>query len=86
MTSRESESDEGSFERATGSIKINITELQVLGNAWNSDTLTDAFNNLSKYTSNANAGPLNGNRVFYDNDYMVRNIKFYVQSLLYLSG
>ena len=49
-----------------------------MGEAWGSDILTDAYNNLSKNTTNANAGSLNGNRVFYNNDYMVRCILFLV--------
>ncbi|KAH8120362.1 polysaccharide lyase family 8 protein [Phellopilus nigrolimitatus] len=67
--------------QATASIKINITELQVLGEEWDSDTLTDAYNSLSKNTTNANAGSLNGNRIFYDNDYMVQRGPGYVTSL-----
>ncbi|THH06921.1 hypothetical protein EW145_g3747 [Phellinidium pouzarii] len=67
--------------QATASIKINITELQVLGEEWGSDTLTDAFNNLSKNSSNANVGSLNGNRVFYDNDYIVQRGLGYVSTL-----
>lgn len=43
----------------------------MLGEAWNSSVLTDAFTNLSENTTSANAGSLNGNRMFFDNDYMV---------------
>lgn len=58
--------------RATGEIHLNLTQIQVLGQLWNSDVLTTAYNGLSKSTSDANAGALVGNRMFYANDYMVR--------------
>ena len=60
------------FYRATGSIKINLTEVLELGEQWSSSTLTNFANSLSASTTNANAGKLEGNRMFYANDYMVR--------------
>ena len=62
-----------SFSRATGSININITELLVLGDDWNSETLTGAYGILSSNSTSANVGDMVGNRVFYDNDYMASN-------------
>lgn len=42
-----------------------------LGEKWNSDVLVNFARSLSSNTTNANAGGLLGNRMFYDNDYMV---------------
>lgn len=57
--------------RATGSININITEIQQLGQLWNSSTLLSVYSKLASNSSNANVGNIVGNRMFYDNDYMV---------------
>ena len=57
--------------RATGSIKIDPKDVLNLGKLWSSDTLIDFANGLSEDTTNANAGNLTGNRMFYLNDYMV---------------
>lgn len=57
---------------ADANIKTNVTQIQVLGQLWNSDTLLDVFNNLSLNTTSSNSGNLVGNRVFYANDYAVR--------------
>ena len=58
--------------RATGSIKINVTEIAQLGQEWNSSILTAVAASLSTNSSNANVGSLKGNRMFFANDYMVR--------------
>ncbi|TCD71496.1 hypothetical protein EIP91_008877 [Steccherinum ochraceum] len=68
-------------DQATGSIKINITQIQDLGDAWNSDVLKSAYANLSKNTTDANVGTLAGNRMFFDNDYMVQRGPGYVTSV-----
>ena len=65
-----------STSRATGSIKINITQLDVLGEEWSSDTLMNAYETLDTNTTTANVGSVTGNRVFYDNDYMVGVLSF----------
>jgi len=57
--------------RATGSINLNITEIGQLGQLWNSAIITNFARRLSETGENANAGRLSGNRMFYDNDYMV---------------
>ena len=57
--------------RATGSIKINVTEIAQLGQEWNSSILTAVAASLSTNSSNANVGSLKGNRMFFANDYMV---------------
>ncbi|KAJ3511292.1 hypothetical protein NLJ89_g4183 [Agrocybe chaxingu] len=56
--------------QASGSIKINLTQVLVLGEQWSSGTLIDFANDLSFDTTSANAGQLEGNRMFYANDYM----------------
>ncbi|KAI0078909.1 polysaccharide lyase family 8 protein [Panus rudis PR-1116 ss-1] len=67
--------------QATGSIKINITEIKQLGDEWQSDVLTSVYESLSKNTSNANVGSINGNRMFFANDYMVHRGPGYVTTL-----
>ena len=58
--------------QATGSINTNLTEVRVLGESWQSDKLVNIVDSLNQNTTDANAGSLNGNRMFWDNDYMVR--------------
>ena len=57
--------------RATGSININVSHIQLLGNEWNSSTLQTLASNVAAPSDNANVGNLTGNRMFYANDYMV---------------
>ena len=59
------------FLRATGSLKINLSEVLQLGELWNSPTMVQVYHNLIEPTTDANAGNLIGNRNFYNNDYMV---------------
>ena len=61
-----------STSRATGSIKINISQIEELGTLWDSDTLQSVYQSLVSSSEDANAGQIQGNRMFYDNDYMVR--------------
>ncbi|KAI0067696.1 polysaccharide lyase family 8 protein [Artomyces pyxidatus] len=68
-------------DQATENLKTNLTQLQVLGQEWNSATLTNAFSLLSLNTSDANSGALDGNMMFYTNDYMVQRGTGYVTSL-----
>jgi len=67
--------------RATSSIKINLTEVRELGQLWSSDTLTRFANDLSATSSSANAGQLEGNMMFYTNDYMVGFLNHVVYSI-----
>ncbi|KAJ6610029.1 polysaccharide lyase family 8 protein [Mycena sp. CBHHK59/15] len=67
--------------QATSSILLNLTKIGVLGEEWMSDTLVDFSSTLSKNTTTANAGNLIGNRMFYDNDYMVNRGSKYVTTL-----
>jgi hypothetical protein len=50
---------------------MNLTEIGVLGEEWGSDTLINFSANLSQNVTSANAGNLQGNHMFYNNDYMV---------------
>ena len=49
----------------------NLTAVGELGREWNSQPLINFQASLSEDSSNANAGGLQGNRMFYTNDYMV---------------
>lgn len=68
-------------EQATASININLTQVEVLGELWSSSNLTTFAQQLSKNTTNANAGFLKGNRMFFANDYMVHRGENYVSTL-----
>lgn len=59
------------FSRATENLKTNLTQMQVIGQLWDSPEITNAFNTLSVNSTTANIGSFNGNRMFYANDYMV---------------
>ncbi|KAF7791828.1 hypothetical protein EIP86_002852 [Pleurotus ostreatoroseus] len=67
--------------QATGSININVTEIQQLGEEWDSSTLTSVSASLSANSSSANVGNMAGNRMFFDNDYMVQRGPGYVTTL-----
>ncbi|KAK2461889.1 hypothetical protein APHAL10511_006352 [Amanita phalloides] len=69
-------------DQASADMKINLTGAQALGEQWSSSTLIDFGQELSKKnTTNANTGPLSGNRMFYNNDYMVHRGHNYVSTL-----
>ncbi|KAI0662798.1 galactose mutarotase-like protein [Cubamyces menziesii] len=68
-------------DQATGSIKINISQIQELGQLWDSDVLQSVYQSLAEPSNDANAGPINGNRMFYANDYMVQRGSGYVTTL-----
>ncbi|KAJ6503511.1 polysaccharide lyase family 8 protein [Mycena vitilis] len=67
--------------QATASILLNLTKIGVLGDEWSSDTLVKFSDSLSQNSTTANAGNLIGNRMFYDNDYMVHRGAAYVTTL-----
>ncbi|KAI0669928.1 chondroitin AC/alginate lyase [Trametes maxima] len=67
--------------QATGSININTTEIQELGQLWDSTILQSVYSSLSQDSENANAGNINGNRVFYANDYVAQRGPGYVTTL-----
>ncbi|KAI0724522.1 polysaccharide lyase family 8 protein [Cerioporus squamosus] len=68
-------------DQATGSIQVNVSRIQQLGDEWNSDKLKSVGESLSESSSSANSGNLVGNRMFYANDYMVQRGPGYVSSL-----
>ncbi|KAF7340878.1 Polysaccharide lyase family 8 protein [Mycena sanguinolenta] len=69
------------FTQATGSILLNLTKIGVLGDEWKSPDLVKFSTSLSGNFTNANAGNLLGNRMFFDNDYMVQRGASYVSTL-----
>jgi hypothetical protein len=69
------------FTQATGSILLNLTKIDALGEEWGSTTLEEFSSSLSKNATTANAGQLEGNRMFYDNDYLVQRGSNYVATL-----
>ncbi|KAI0043192.1 polysaccharide lyase family 8 protein [Auriscalpium vulgare] len=68
-------------DQATENLKTNLTQLQALGQEWDSAALNEAFALLSLNTSDANSGNLEGNKMFFDNDYMVQRGPGYVTTL-----
>ncbi|KAJ7146741.1 polysaccharide lyase family 8 protein [Mycena epipterygia] len=62
-------------------LELNLTQIQVLGQLWESDSITNLFNDLSATGSTVNPGSLVGNRMFYANDYMVHRGDNYMISL-----
>ncbi|KAJ7630978.1 polysaccharide lyase family 8 protein [Roridomyces roridus] len=67
--------------QATASILLNLTKIENLGEEWDSETLEDFATSLSMNVTSANAGNLQGTRMFYDNDYMVHRGSNHVTSL-----
>ncbi|GJJ11953.1 hypothetical protein Clacol_006191 [Clathrus columnatus] len=70
-----------SDDQVTENLKINTTDIQVLGLLWNSSDLVSVFNGLSTSTGTANVGNLLGNRMFWNNDYMVQRGTNYTTTL-----
>ncbi|CEL56342.1 polysaccharide lyase family 8 [Rhizoctonia solani AG-1 IB] len=60
--------------QATSGIGGNITEIRVLGDAWNQAQMQRFARDLGPVPTSVNAGPLIGNRMFWNSDYMVNNI------------
>lgn len=69
------------FTQATGSILLNLTKIDELGQQWGADTLRDFATTLARKSSSANAGQLEGNRMFWNNDYMVHRGANYVTTV-----
>ncbi|EGN94539.1 polysaccharide lyase family 8 protein [Serpula lacrymans var. lacrymans S7.3] len=67
--------------QATGSTKINVSEIAALGKEWNSSVLTQVANSLLQNSSDANQGDIVGNRLYYNSDYMVNRGPGYVTSV-----
>ncbi|KAG7450483.1 polysaccharide lyase family 8 protein [Guyanagaster necrorhizus] len=73
--------------QATADIGMNLTAVEELGNEWMSNTLIEFGASLNVTDlAHANAGNLNGNRMFYANDYMVHRGKRYVTTLKMFSS
>ncbi|KAL5534202.1 hypothetical protein ACEPAG_664 [Sanghuangporus baumii] len=68
-------------DQATASIKMNITEIAALGDLWESSTLLDVYDKLEENSTTANVGSINGNRMFYSNDYMLHRGPGYISTL-----
>ncbi|KAI0757019.1 polysaccharide lyase family 8 protein [Daedaleopsis nitida] len=66
---------------ADADINTNLTQLQVIGQSFNSDVISNAFTSLSLNTTTANSGNIVGNRIFYANDYAVQRGPGYVTTL-----
>ncbi|KAH9082166.1 polysaccharide lyase family 8 protein, partial [Lactarius deliciosus] len=62
-------------------VKTNVLHWDFLGELWGSNTMIEVYNNLVKPTRDANSGRIVGNRMFYNNDYMVQRGKGYVSTL-----
>jgi hypothetical protein len=60
---------------------MNISEVQQLGEEWNSTVLLEFSSTISANTTDANVGELHGNRMFFANDYMV-GLFFFVCAVL----
>ncbi|KAG9111449.1 hypothetical protein FRC07_008050, partial [Ceratobasidium sp. 392] len=56
--------------QATSSLKMNLTQVKLLGDAWNQTQLQKFAYDLNKTITTANAGGLLGNRMFWNSDYM----------------
>ncbi|VDB99673.1 unnamed protein product [Peniophora sp. CBMAI 1063] len=67
--------------QATENLKINLTQLQSLGNSWGSAPLLKAFQELNAASDDANSGNIQGNRIFYANDYAVQRGTGYTSHL-----
>lgn len=64
---------------------MNVTQIGELGQLWNSDKLQSIASNLEANDTDANVGSLNGNRMFYANDYMVRHTGLIARASAYRS-
>ncbi|KAJ7470969.1 polysaccharide lyase family 8 protein [Mycena latifolia] len=62
-------------------LELNLTQIEVLGQLWESDDLTNVFNALNSDGTSVNPGSLVGNRMFYANDYMVHRGDNYIITL-----
>ncbi|KAJ7581087.1 polysaccharide lyase family 8 protein [Mycena floridula] len=70
-----------SSNESSASLKTNFTQLQVLGQEWNSSTMLSVFNAWNSSPTDANIGAIQGNRIFYANDYIVQRGAGYVSTL-----
>ncbi|KAJ7788237.1 polysaccharide lyase family 8 protein [Mycena olivaceomarginata] len=62
-------------------LELNLTQIQVLGQLWESTDITNFYNDLATDGTTVNPGSLVGNRMFYTNDYMVHRGQNYMITL-----
>ncbi|KIO26606.1 polysaccharide lyase family 8 protein, partial [Tulasnella calospora MUT 4182] len=67
--------------QATVGLKVNYTQVLQLGQQWKDHNMTKVATSLLKNGTTVNGGKLNGNRMFYNNDYMVQRGKNYVTTV-----
>ncbi|KAG9041290.1 hypothetical protein FS837_012462 [Tulasnella sp. UAMH 9824] len=72
-------------QQATASIKMNLTQVERLGEQWKDSKMKDVATRLKKPSKTANAGNTLGNRMFWINDYMVHRGENYVTTVKMLS-
>lgn len=73
--------------QASSNLKMNLTQIQELGNAWNSEDIIRFGTDLADPDpTTANAGHLNGNRMFWYSDYMVHRTDDTVTTVRMLSN
>lgn len=54
---------------------MNLTQLEQLGQEWDSEVLLQVYDGLTSSSTDANVGALMGNRMFFANDYMASCFK-----------
>ncbi|CCO35094.1 hypothetical protein BN14_09208 [Rhizoctonia solani AG-1 IB] len=72
--------------QATSGIGGNITEVRVLGDAWNQAQMQRFARDLGPVPTSVNAGPLIGNKMFWNSDYMVHRTNDSITTLKLLSN
>lgn len=71
--------------QATANLKTNLSDLARLEKLWGVANSTIDYLTLPNSTTSANAGNLTGNRMFWNNDYMVQRGSNYVTTLRFYS-
>ncbi|KIO20137.1 polysaccharide lyase family 8 protein [Tulasnella calospora MUT 4182] len=72
-------------DQATVGLKVNYTQVLQLGQQWKDHNMVRVATSLLKNGTTVNGGKLYGNRMFYNNDYMVQRGKNYVTTVKTLS-
>ncbi|KAJ6615863.1 polysaccharide lyase family 8 protein [Mycena sp. CBHHK59/15] len=70
-----------SDKNSAATLEVNLTQIQVLGQLWDSDDITSFYNGLTDDGTSVNPGSVVGNRMFYANDYMVHRGEDYIFTL-----
>ncbi|KAJ7149871.1 polysaccharide lyase family 8 protein [Mycena crocata] len=66
---------------SAATLQMNLTQIEVLGQLWESDDITNFYNALNANDTSVNPASLVGNRMFYANDYMVHRGENYIITL-----